>query len=157
MIFGPGKNFYFSTYASPTLIHLSHRFTSASEQQSFYCCLSLLRVRSGIICYFWTSLTEFLDPVVNRFTRQTLPNENRKHFFIDISYIESLCPQRANAQAWSPFWLLKLASKHAHAHLLPILPWLCCYLVIHIENALLPLQLFHFHLFPIQWLSLVTM
>jgi hypothetical protein len=32
---------------------------------------------------------------------------------------------------------------------------LCCYLVIHIENLLLPLQLFYFHLWPIYWLSLV--
>jgi hypothetical protein len=31
---------------------------------------------------------------------------------------------------------------------------LCCYLVIHIENALRPLQLFYFHLWPVYWLSL---
>jgi hypothetical protein len=30
-----------------------------------------------------------------------------------------------------------------------------CYLMIHIENLLRPLQLFHFHLWPIYWLSLV--
>jgi hypothetical protein len=28
---------------------------------------------------------------------------------------------------------------------------LCCYLVIHIENLLHPLQLFCFHLWPIYW------
>jgi hypothetical protein len=32
---------------------------------------------------------------------------------------------------------------------------LCCYLVIHIENLLLPLLLFYFHLWPLYWLSLV--
>jgi hypothetical protein len=32
---------------------------------------------------------------------------------------------------------------------------LCCYLVIHIETLLCPLQLFYFHLLPIYWLSLV--
>jgi hypothetical protein len=32
---------------------------------------------------------------------------------------------------------------------------LYCYLVIHIENLLRPLQLFYFHLSPIYWLSLV--
>jgi hypothetical protein len=32
---------------------------------------------------------------------------------------------------------------------------LCCYLVIHIETLLRPLQLFYFHLWPIYWLSLV--
>jgi hypothetical protein len=30
-------------------------------------------------------------PVVNRFTRQTLPAVNRKHFFIDVLSIESFC------------------------------------------------------------------
>jgi hypothetical protein len=33
--------------------------------------------------------------------------------------------------------------------------WLCCYLMIHIENLLHPLELFYFHLWPIYWLSLV--
>jgi hypothetical protein len=32
---------------------------------------------------------------------------------------------------------------------------LCCYLVIHIENLLHPLQLFYLHLWPIYWLSLI--
>jgi hypothetical protein len=32
---------------------------------------------------------------------------------------------------------------------------LCCYLVIHIETLLHPLQLLYFHLWPIYWLSLV--
>jgi hypothetical protein len=32
---------------------------------------------------------------------------------------------------------------------------LCCYLVIHIEILLRPLQLFYCHLWPIYWLSLV--
>jgi hypothetical protein len=32
---------------------------------------------------------------------------------------------------------------------------LCCYLVIHIENLLLPLQLFYFHLWRIYWLFFV--
>jgi hypothetical protein len=29
----------------------------------------------------------------------------------------------------------------------------CCYLVIHVENVLRPLQMFCFHLWPIYWLS----
>jgi hypothetical protein len=32
---------------------------------------------------------------------------------------------------------------------------LCCYIVIHIESLLRPLQLFYFHLWPIYWLPLV--
>jgi hypothetical protein len=31
----------------------------------------------------------------------------------------------------------------------------CCYLVIHIENLLSPLQLFYLHLWPIFWFSLI--
>jgi hypothetical protein len=31
----------------------------------------------------------------------------------------------------------------------------CCYLVIHIENLLHPLQMFYFHFWPIYWISLV--
>jgi hypothetical protein len=33
---------------------------------------------------------------------------------------------------------------------------LCCYLVIHIENVLRSLPLFHFHLWPIYWLLLIV-
>jgi hypothetical protein len=32
---------------------------------------------------------------------------------------------------------------------------LCCYLVIHIEDLLHPLQLFYFYLKPVYWLSLI--
>jgi hypothetical protein len=75
------KNICFSTYPPPTLIHLSRRFTSASKPtawKSFDCCLSHFRTWSGIIRDFRTSLREFLDQIVNRFTRQTLPTLNRK-------------------------------------------------------------------------------
>jgi hypothetical protein len=33
---------------------------------------------------------------------------------------------------------------------------LCCYLVIHIENVLRPLQLFYFHLWPFYCLCLMV-
>jgi hypothetical protein len=33
---------------------------------------------------------------------------------------------------------------------------LCCYLVIHISNLLHPLQLYYFHLWPINWLALLN-
>jgi hypothetical protein len=41
----------------------------------------------------------FLDPLVNRFTTQTLPAVNRKHFFMDILGNESFCPQKAPQNA----------------------------------------------------------
>jgi hypothetical protein len=82
-----------------------------------------------IICDFWTSSREFLHSVVNGFTWQTLPTVNMKHFFMNIICIQSFCPQQNAAlryytpQTWSPFWLLKPASEHAHARLLPRVSW----------------------------------
>jgi hypothetical protein len=87
VIFEPRKNIYFSTYPPATLVHLSQLFTSASKPaacKSYDYCFSQFRIWSGIICDFQTSLREFLDPVVNRFTRQTLPTINRKNLFINI-------------------------------------------------------------------------
>jgi hypothetical protein len=73
---------------------------------------------------------QFHDPVVNYFMWQTLPTINRKHFFMNILCIESFCPQIHTREHYSsvvypqvrsPFWLLKPASEHVHAHLLPTL------------------------------------
>jgi hypothetical protein len=41
-----------------------------------------------------TPFREFLDPVMNRFTRQTLPAVNKKHFLINILCSESVCSQK---------------------------------------------------------------
>jgi hypothetical protein len=101
---------------------------------------------------------KFFGLLVNRFTWQTLSTVNRKHFFINILWIESFCPHK-NAQQnaalryysppiRSPFWLLKPASEEC----------MCiCYLVVHMENLLHPVQVFYFPLWPIYWLSLVYM
>jgi hypothetical protein len=71
----------------------------------------------------------FLDSVVNRFTRQTLPTVNRKHFFTNILCTESSCPQKKTHNRILLFGiifsstvairLLKPASEHEHARLLP--------------------------------------
>jgi hypothetical protein len=114
------------------------------------------------------TIATFLDSVLNRFTRQTLPPVNRKYFFMNILCIESflsteIAQQNASfryctPQARSSFWLLKPASEHAHARLLPRLS--CNWAVLlpsdtH-KNLFRPLQLFYFHLWPIYLLSLVT-
>jgi hypothetical protein len=77
-----------------------------------------------------TSAT-FLDPAVNRYTRQTLPTVNRKHFFMNILCIESFSPQNTQKRTQlfgitllkqpSPFLLLK--SAYEYARLLPRLSW----------------------------------
>jgi hypothetical protein len=95
-----------------------------------------------------TSLTEFLDPAVNRFTRQTLPTLNRKHFFTNILCIESFCPQK-NSQENAALryyalkhdrhcdWWSQLVNMHIYVC---FLHWeeagLYCYLVIHIGKEL---------------------
>jgi hypothetical protein len=57
----------------------------------------------------------------------------------------------------SPFWLLKpsLNMRMRECYLNCYEAGLCCYLVIHIEDLLRPLQLFYFHVWLIYWLSLV--
>jgi hypothetical protein len=42
------------------------------------------------------TFASFLGPMVNRFTRQTLPTINRKHFFMNILCTESLYPQKTH-------------------------------------------------------------
>jgi hypothetical protein len=105
----------------------------------------------GIIYHFRTSLREFLDPVVKRFTRQTLPTVNRKHFFITILCIESTFKHRRHFDYWNK----PLNMRKRVCYLDCNEAGLCCYLVIHIENRLRPLQLFYFLLWPIYWLSFV--
>jgi hypothetical protein len=156
---------YFSTYPAPTLMHLSHCFTSVlkpTAQKPFDCCLSHFRTWSGNICDFRTSLREFLDLVVILFTRQTLPNVNRKHFLMDILCIQSFCPQKRTTLLFGSTYL-----KHGRRFDYwnqPLNMYMhfcyqdcrkagqCCYLVIHTENPLRPLQLRYCHLWPIYWL-----
>jgi hypothetical protein len=85
---------------------------------------------SGIICEFWKSSREFLDPVVNYCTQQTLPTINRKHFFINILYVESVCAQKMHNRTLLFGSILIKHSCHfdywnqpQHTRLLPRLSW----------------------------------
>jgi hypothetical protein len=129
---------------------------------SFGCCLS---TSSGIICDFRMSFREFLGPVVNRFTRQTLPNVNRKHFFMNILCIEFFCSQiyhnRTLILSSTPFkqgrlfyyWNQPLNMRILICYLDCNEAALFCYLLVHIGNLLYQLHLFSFYLWPIYWLS----
>jgi hypothetical protein len=122
---------------------------------------------SSIVCDFRTSFREFVDPVVNCFTQQTLPTVNRKHFFMNIVCIESFCPQKTHNRTLLfcsillkqarhfDYWSQPLNMRIRLCCLLCHEAGLCCYLVIQVENLLRPLQLFYFHLRPIHWLSLL--
>jgi hypothetical protein len=165
-IFKPGINIFFSIYPPPTFIHLSYGFTNAlkpAAQKSFDCCLSHFRTSFSAS----SSLREFLNPVVNRFTRPKLPTVNRNHFFMNILCIESFCLQKTHNTTLlfggvhlkhgrnSDYWNQPLNMRMRVCYLDCHEAGLCCYLVIHIENLLRSLQLLYFHFLPIHWLSLV--
>jgi hypothetical protein len=105
---------------------------------------------------------------VNRFTWQTLPTVIMNIFFMNILYIESLCPEKKTQNR-----TLLFGSTHKHGRQFDY--WnqplnmrmrvcylecnearLYCYLLMQIESLLHPLQLFYFHLWPIYWLSFVS-
>jgi hypothetical protein len=112
---------------------------------------------------------QFLDPVVNRFIRQTLPTINRKHFFKNILWNESIAPPKITHNRMLFFgntflkhgrhfdyWNQPLTTSTRVCYQNSHEAGLCCYLVIYIENILRPLQLIYFHLWPIYWISIVV-
>jgi hypothetical protein len=164
------KNIYFSTNPPPTLIHLSNCFTSASKpaaQKSFHCCLRNFRTWSSIISDFRNVLEGISRPNCEPVYVTTLPTVNMKHFLMNILCIESFCTQEKHNRTvffgstlfnhgrqfdWRNQSLnMRMRVCYLDCHGAD----LCCYLVIHIENLLLPLQLFYFYLWPVYWLSLV--
>jgi hypothetical protein len=79
---------------------------------------------------------------------------------MNILCIESFCPQKTHYRTllfgrhfyyWNQLINISMSIFYLDCHE----AGLCCYLVIHIEILLRPLQLFYFHLWPIYWLSLV--
>jgi hypothetical protein len=172
MISEPEKYIYFSIYPAPTLINLSHLFTSTSKpaaQKSF----TVLSANSAPALHH-LRFSNVLERIY-RTSCETLYATNTSHtkqeilFFMNISCIEPFCPQIENAQqsaafqhytpqARLPFWLLKAASEHENVRVLPELSWswLCCYSVTCIGNLSRPLQPFYSHLCPAYWLSVVT-
>jgi hypothetical protein len=100
-----------------------------------------------------------MSSVVNHFTWQTLPTINMKHFFINILCIESFCPQKSQNRMLLfgskilkhgrhfDYWNQPLNMHMCGCYLDCHKDGLWCYLVIHVETLLHPLQLFYFH-FP---------
>jgi hypothetical protein len=113
------------------------------------------------------TFAKFLDPLVKRFTRQTLPTANRKHFFMNIHCNEAFCSQKTHNRTFLlgstlhkqgrnfDYWNQPLTMRIHVCYLDFYEAVLCCHLVIHVENQLRPLQLFYFQLWPIYWLLLV--
>jgi hypothetical protein len=162
IIFERGRNIYFSAYPPPTLIHLSHRFSSASKPavyKSFDCCLS----------HFRTSVSTFSSSLkcLPRFSTQLGTALRDKHFhrkqetFLYEYHLISLFAHK-NAKTTLLFDITLLKhGRHFDYRNQPLNmsmrvcyldsheAELCFYLVIHTENPLHPLQLFYFHLLSI--------
>jgi hypothetical protein len=87
---------------------------------------------------------------------------------MNILSIESLCPQKPHNRTllfartlfkhsrYFDYWNQALNMCMRVCYLDCHEAGLCCYLVIHIEALLFPLQLFYFHLCPIYWLSFLV-
>jgi hypothetical protein len=149
-----------------TLVPLHYQCveTRSIEMFFFYCCLSHFRIWSGIACYFETSFREFLGPVVNRFTRQTLPTVN---ISLRISFALHLSPFAHNTNNRTlllgctllkhgrhfDYWNQRVTMRMLVCFLDCHQAGLCCYLVRHTGNVLRPLQLFYFNLWFVYWLS----
>jgi hypothetical protein len=106
-----------SSCSSTQLFHPLH---------SCFCCNLNRATWSGIICDFRTSLREFLDRVVNRFTRQTLHTVNRKNVFMNILLAHKKgtterCSSVEHPSCAIAILTTETASQHAHSRLLPIL------------------------------------
>jgi hypothetical protein len=144
VIFEPWRNIYFSTYPSPKLTNLSHRFTIWSKltaQTSFHC-LSHSRISVSTS----SSSAKRLPSRMDCFTRQTLPTVNRKHFFMNILCIVFVCPQKPHNKTllfrstflkhrrhfyyWNQPLNLRMRVCYLDCHEAR----LCCYIAIHIEN-----------------------
>jgi hypothetical protein len=90
---------------------------------------------------------------VNRFTRQTLPTANKKHFLMNILWTESFARNKKHNRMllfgsillkhgrhfdyWNEPLNMRMRVSYLDCHEVG----LCCYLVIYTENLLRPLQL----------------
>jgi hypothetical protein len=143
---------------------------------SFYHCFEtrIIQIFDRYLSHFRTSVStsslsaKRLPPRPNRFTRQTLPTVNGKHFCMNILCVEFFCPQKKTHKSTLLFdctllkhgrhfdhWNQPLNMRMRVCYLDCHEARLCCYLIIHIEKLLHPLLLFYFHLWPIYWLSLI--
>jgi hypothetical protein len=149
-----------------------YRYPPVSSNQLFHprhsCfCRNLNRETWSGICDFRTPLREFFYPAVKPFTRQTLPTVNRTHFSTQIIWFESLCVQKTHNRTLLFISILLKHGRHIDYWNQPLNMSMrvcylnyyeggLCYLMIHIENLLHPLELFYFHLCPICLLSFLS-
>jgi hypothetical protein len=163
MILKPGKKHLFLDISSTnidTFIPSPYQCVRTQHRSLFFFYYCLNHFRTSISTS--SSLREFLDPVVNRFMRQTLSTINRRLFIINMFCIESFCPQKSHNRMLLfsstilkhgrhfDYWNQPLNMRMYVCYLDCHEAGLCCYLVItHRKPILDPLQLFYFHLWSI--------
>jgi hypothetical protein len=150
------KDIGFLTYPPPALIrvHLPHCFTSASEpatQKSFDCCLSYFRISVSISSSSAKHVSLSCKPLyaTNTSNRKQetflyehplrrviwpIKTHNRQLLFGSIPFYHGL---------HFDYWIQPLNMRTSVCYLDCHDAGLYCYLVIHIQNLLCPLQLFH--------------
>jgi hypothetical protein len=167
VIFETGRNISFSTYPPPTLILLSHRFTSASKPavlKSFDCCLSHFRTSVSTSSssakplppscepLYWTNTshhkqeTFLYEYLLHWILLPTKKKTNNKTLLFGSIHLK----HGGHFNYWKQPLNICMRVCYLDCHE----AGLCCYLLIHIETLLRPLQLFYFHFWPIYWLSL---
>jgi hypothetical protein len=150
-----------SIYPPPTLIYLSRRFISVlkpAAQKSFDYCLGNFRTSVSTLSSSAKRLPPRCEPLyaTNTFHRKqvtflyqyplpTKPHNRTLLFGSTLFKHDRQFHYRNQPLNMS----MRICYPDSHE------AGLCCYLVIHTENLLRPLQLFYFHFWPIYWLSLV--
>jgi hypothetical protein len=158
VILEPGKSIYFSTYPPPTLIHFLYHFPSASKPAA----QKILTVVSATFAPGRASLSNFLE-TISRPSCEPLYATNISHrkqgiFLYGYPLHLVLLPIK-NHNRTLLFGSMPLKHGRNFDYRNQRLNMrmrvcfldcheagLCCYLVIHIETLLRPLQLFYFHL-----------
>jgi hypothetical protein len=140
------------------LQHLSHRFTSASKTQHRNL-LTVVSATSAPPIQHLRHQWNVCHRVVSRFTRRTLPTANISLW--KSFAVSTLAHKKKTHNISLLFGITLKHGRHFDYRNQPVNirvgvcyldcheAGLCCYLVIHIENLLRPLQLFYFHLWPI--------
>jgi hypothetical protein len=120
------RNIYLSTYFPPALIHLSHRFTGASETAAEKSLVSQplphLRFNLFVISEtFVTNVQSLYATTTSHHKQETFLYEYPVHWVLLSTKKRTTerCSSVGYPQARSPLWLMLPASEHAHVRLLP--------------------------------------
>jgi hypothetical protein len=148
------KNILFLTYPPPALIHVSLLYQCFVTYPQHRSLLTVVSATSAPLYQPLHHQWNICHPVMNRFTWQTQPTVNRKHFCMNILCTESCCSQKMHNRTLLfisahlkygchfDYWNQPPNVRMCVCYLDCQEAGLCCYLVIHIENLLHPLQLF---------------